>query len=589
MHAKALEAGADEVVFDLEDAVAAGSKAVAREQVARTLASPAWARRRVAVRVNRSGSAAQDEDLSMCGSLGLEGLTIVVPKVESPADLEAAARVAPVQALIETPQGLAAASAIASQDAVETLILGYADLAAALGRRGAEHDLDRWLVAQEALLAGARIGAAQAIDGPFFGLGDERGVSNAARAARELGFDGKWAIHPAQIEAINAAFSPSPRERRWAAAVRTAVEDAGLQGGAAATVDGAMVDEAMLRQAERVLALPCEAEPDTTAPPTHRVAAPYYDDLDRGDAFTAPGLTLTEGHAALHQSIVGDRLRLSLDATLYEAVSGTPGLLAHPMLVCDVAIGQSTAPSARVLGNLFYRGLGARPVPVGTTLRTTTRVVGRRDASRGRGIVALHVRTVDGSGEPILDFWRAPLLPSRSDGGGDDADDLTLVGKPVDATTLVPYGWRLDPLRAEPLGALFTDVRAGDTYGVEAAETVTAATELARLSLNLAHTHTDASAGAHGDRLVYGGHVIGIAAAHVTRALPDLATILAWESCDHLGPSFEGDRLRSRIEITDVHPLADGGLVHLRVRSAATSEAGPARDVLDWRLVALLP
>jgi acyl dehydratase len=189
----------------------------------------------------------------------------------------------------------------------------------------------------------------------------------------------------------------------------------------------------------------------------------------------------------------------------------------------------------------------------------------------------------------VLDFWRAPLLPSRSDSGGGDADDLAQVGRSVDAATLVPDGWRLGPLRAEPLGALFAELRAGDTYEVEAAETVTAATELARLSLNLAHTHTDGSVSAHGERLVYGGHVIGIAAAHVTRALPDLATILAWESCDHLGPSFEGDRLRTRIEITDLRPLADGGLVHLRVRSTAAGDAGPARDVLDWRLVALMP
>jgi citrate lyase beta subunit/acyl dehydratase len=589
MHARALVAGADEVVFDLEDAVAAGSKAAAREQVARTLAAPEWAGRRVAVRVNRSGSAEQQEDLSMCAGLGIEELTIVVPKVESQADVERAARVAPVQALIESPLGLAAASSIASVDAVETLILGYADLAAALGRRGAEDDLDRWLVAQEALLAGARIGRAQAIDGPFFGLRDERGVSSAARAARELGFDGKWAIHPAQVDPINVAFSPSAREWRWAAAVTAAVGEAALQGGAAATVDGAMVDEAMLRQAERVLALPYEGERETAAAPTHRVAAPYYDELARGDVFRAPGLTLTEGHAALHQSIVGDRLRLALDAVLYEAVTGTPGLLAHPMLVCDVAIGQSTAPSARVLGNLFYRGLGARPVPVGTTLMTTTEIVARRDASRGRGIVALHVRTVDGGGEPILDFWRAPLLPARSEPTEEAADDLAKIGEPVDAASLVPGGWRLDPLRDDPLGALFAELRVGDTHDVEAAETVTAATELARLSLNLAHAHTDGSVSAHGERLVYGGHVIGIAAAHVTRALPDLATILAWESCDHLGPTFEGERLRSRIEITGLRPLGDGGLVHLHVRSAAAGAAEPARDVLDWRLVALMP
>ena len=212
----------------------------------------------------------------------------------------------------------------------------------------------------------------------------------------------------------------------------------------------------------------------------------------------------------------------------------------------------------------------------------------RRDASRGRGIVVLHVRTVDGSGEPILDFWRAPLLPLAADGSG-DADDLALVGEPVDATTLVPHDWRLDPLRAEPLGALFADLRAGDTYEVEAAETVTAATELARLSLNLAHTHTDASVGAHGERLVYGGHVIGVAAAHLTRRCPIWRRSWRGSRATTWARSFEGDRLRSRIEITGLEPLADGGLAHLRVLTAATGDAGPPRDVLDWRLVALMP
>jgi acyl dehydratase len=349
-----------------------------------------------------------------------------------------------------------------------------------------------------------------------------------------------------------------------------------------------MVDEAMVRQARRLLALPFDAPPAPAAP-DHRVAAPYYDDLATGTIFRAPGVTLTDGHAALHQAIVGDRLRLSLDAALFEAVTGTPGLLAHPMLVCDVAIGQSTAPSARVLGNLFYRGLGARPVPVGTTLRTTTEVVARRDASRGRGIVALRVTTVDAAGEPVLDFWRAPLLPGAGGDGPGEADDLAALGRPVDAAALVPPAWDLGPLRAEPLGTLFMSLNEGDTYEVEAAETVTAATELARLSLNLAHTHTDAAAGAHGARLVYGGHVIGVAAAHVTRALPDLATILAWESCDHLAPTFEGDRLRTRIEIAGLEPLPDGGLVRLRVRTAAIADDDTERDVLDWRLIALMP
>jgi citrate lyase beta subunit/acyl dehydratase len=591
MHAKALDAGADEVVFDLEDAVALDAKAAARAVVAETLRRPEWSARPVAVRVNGAGSPQQAEDLALCSSLGLEQLSIVVPKVESTDDVSAAAEVAPVQAIVETPQGLAAAAHVAEHGRVIALILGYADLAAALGRRGAEDDVSRWLVAQETVLAAARIGGAAAVDGPSFALRDARAVAESARAARELGFDGKWAIHPAQIAPIQAEFASSAGERRWAQRVKAAVGAAGGGGGAAAALDGAMVDEAMVRRADRLLALPVAPEPPAPVPATRSVAAPFFDDLQRGATFTAPGVTLTEGHAALHQAIVGDRLRLALDADLYLAVSGTAGLLAHPMLVCDIAIGQSTAPSMRVLGNLFYRGLGARPVPVGTTLHTTTEVVAGRVASRGRGIVALRVRTLDGQGEPVLDFHRAPLLPASERAVTDGADDdLAGVGaEVVDVAGLIPAGWDLAPLRAEPLGSLFAELRAGDVVAVEAGETVTAATELARLSLNMAHTHTDAGASAHGRRLVYGGHVIGVAASHVTRVLPDLASILAWESCDHLGPTFEGERLHSRVAITTCEPLADGGLVHLRVRTTSTGDDEPARDVLDWRLVALMP
>jgi citrate lyase beta subunit/acyl dehydratase len=590
MHDKALASGADEVVFDLEDAVAPDGKAAARAQLADTLGAAAWRDRAVAVRVNAVDTPEHAEDLALCAALGLPGLTIVVPKAEAVDDIEAAAAIAPVQALIETPRGLAAAAAVAAHPRVVALILGYADLAAALGRRGAEGDEARWLVAQETVLVAARAGDAAAVDGPSFALRDAQAVAASARAARELGFDGKWAIHPAQLAPIQAAFAATADERRWARRVKDAVASAGSTGGAAAALDGTMVDEAMVRRADRLLALPERAPAPAEDAPERVVAAPYFDELAVGATFRAPAVTLTEGQAALHQAIVGDRLRLALDAELYASVAGRPGLLAHPMLVCDVAIGQSTAPSMRVLGNLFYRGLGARPVPLGTTLRTTTEVVARRVASKGRGIVALHVRTVDAAGAAVLDFHRAPLLPVRP--GAEAApgdDDLDAVGHGVDARALVPAGWDLAPLRAEPLGPLLTELRAGDVVAVEARETVTAATELARLSLNLAHTHTDASQGAHGRRLVYGGHVIGVAAAHVTRALPDLATILAWESCDHLGPTFEGDRLASRLELTSIDALDDGGLVHLRVRTTATGEDDVARDVLDWRLIGLMP
>ena len=99
-----------------------------------------------------------------------------------------------------------------------------------------------------------------------------------------------------------------------------------------------------------------------------KAAVPYWENLSVGDVYDDfPAMTLTEGHAALHQSIVGDRLRLALDATLSEKVAGRR--LAHPMLVCDVSIGQSTLPTQRVIGNLFYRRLMLRRLPaIGDTL-----------------------------------------------------------------------------------------------------------------------------------------------------------------------------------------------------------------------------
>jgi citrate lyase beta subunit/acyl dehydratase len=599
MHEKAAGVPADEVVFDLEDAVAPGAKQQAREAIAATLARPEWAQRTVAVRINAPGSSEFAADLELIGALRTTSrLTVVVPKVEAPDLLRGIAeRFDPrigVQALIETPAGIEAVGAIArSTRQLCALILGYADLATALGRRGAERRVDRWLYHQEAVLAAARAVGVQAIDGPFLRLGERLALARAARAARELGFDGKWAIHPEQVEPLNRAFGATEQELRWAGAVTEGLAAAAGSGDAAVRVDEAMVDEAMRAHASRLLALPRRAAevPRTLDGPA------YYEDLAVGEVFRAPGLTLMGAHAALHQAIVGDRLRLSLDAPLCEEVTGAPSALAHPMLVCDVAIGQSTQPSGRVIGNLFYRGLAARPVHLGATLRSTTTVVAKRRASssgrQARGMVLLHVTSADSEGQVVLDYYRCPLLPARRDDPDEAGDDIQAAADRAaerDVHDLIPGHWRLDGLRREPLGMLFDDLRPGRTWLLEAGETVSCAPELARLSLNLAMTHTDATAGAHGQRLVYGGHVIGIAASHLTKVLPDLATVLAWRSCDHLGPTFEGDLLRSEITLEELEPLPDGGLLLARILvSAQGEEDDDPRPVLDWRLSALMP
>src|SRR5918911_1014399 len=95
-----------------------------------------------------------------------------------------------------------------------------------------------------------------------------------------------------------------------------------------------------------------------------------------GSGRGSPGLTLTDGHAAVHQAILGDRLRLALDADLCGRVVGEEARLAHPALVCDVAIGQSTLVTQRVIANLFYRGLTFHRFPlIGDSLFTRTEVV----------------------------------------------------------------------------------------------------------------------------------------------------------------------------------------------------------------------
>lgn len=339
---------------------------------------------------------------------------------------------------------------------------------------------------------------------------------------------------------------------------------------------------------------------------THRAAAidvggPWYEDLEVGMRFdSAPGLTLTAGHAALHQAIAGDRLRLALDAHLCEAVISETGMLAHPALVCDVAIGQSTLATQRVIANLFYRGLVFHRAPViGDTLRTVTDVVALRDTSPrpGRpptGLAALHIRTVDQLGRPVLDFYRCAMLPMQDEAARPGhADDLEAISAELRADTIgeAVLGWDLAAYRRLVPGMHSEYVEPGMRCELDAGDTVSAAPELVRLSLNVAAAHTDPWAGGRGRRLVYGGHTIAVALAQATRVLPNLVTVVAWRSCRHLAPVFEGDVLRSVISIEGTGSLANGNgaLVDLRVETAADRVDGSGREpVLDWRLVGVM-
>lgn len=338
-----------------------------------------------------------------------------------------------------------------------------------------------------------------------------------------------------------------------------------------------------------------DPDPHPEPRPDRVVGGPFFDHLEHGRVFDrAPSVTLTDGLAATHQAILGDRLRLPLDHHLARRVAGGP--LSHPGMVADLAIGQSTLATHHVRANLFYRGLRFHRLPkLGDTLSTRTTVVGlKRNTPRpdrpATGLAALRITTTDQHGRTVLDFHRCAMLPLSPDAGphtADHSDDLSRIGTDQPARWASPPGWDIAEFRrsvpgaGEPLPAPGTVLRSSG-------DVVSSAPELARLTLNIAATHHDSRV-AGGLRLVYGGHTIGVALAQATRALPTMLTVLGWRSCDHTGPVREGDTLSSDLTVGRATPL-DGGGTALELRSLVRAHRGDGdHAVLDWSFTALMP
>lgn len=327
------------------------------------------------------------------------------------------------------------------------------------------------------------------------------------------------------------------------------------------------------------------------------IAGPSFEDFHPGLSFDAPAVTLTEGHAAAYQAMFGDRLRLPLDQ--HAARQALGGAAAHPLLAIHVAIGQSTWASQRVKANLFYRGLTLqRPILLGDTLHTVTTVVGLRqnrkqEGRNATGLVALEMRTRNQRGEDLLHCWRCPMIPCRDDnlasGHVDNLDGLGRGDPETEVRTLndaAGFWGRVDADQWQ--GRRAHDVDVGDRLRIEARDTVTSAPELVRMTLNMAMAHTDARLSYLGERLVYGGHVISIAHAQLTRALPNIIAMLGWESCDHTAPTVENDRVRSELSILDKRSNSAGTLLKLKVESfAARGHPETEGKVLDWVFWAL--
>ena len=334
------------------------------------------------------------------------------------------------------------------------------------------------------------------------------------------------------------------------------------------------------------------------------IGGPYFEDFEVGATMPeAPSVTVHYGHGILHQALFGDRLRLPLDNHLSKAVTGRDAPLANPALVCNIAIGQTTYATQRVKGNLFYRGLVLhRPVYFGDTLTTTTKVAALKQnrSKPGRpatGMVVLDMLTQNQDGDTVLHFWRAPMIACRDaeiDTGCDDSfDEFPDVINEQQIDAAVPNDWRLDVFKEKVSGAHFEDLDEGSEFRVEGRDTVTCAPELVRATLNMAYVHSDAIESVYSRRLVYGGHTISMAAAHVLRPLPNIVTFLGWRSCNHTGPVFEQDILRTEVKISGKRLVGEGGVVDLHVkvfaeRGPESPEPGWDIEVLDWHVIALM-
>ena len=331
------------------------------------------------------------------------------------------------------------------------------------------------------------------------------------------------------------------------------------------------------------------------------VGGPWFEDISVGDHFDdVPGVTLNDAHTTLYQAMFGDRQRLPLDHHLATQVTGRPGLI-NNSLVGNVAIGLSTIPSQRVLGNLFYRNLMfLAPVYVGDTLYATTEVLAVkqntiRPGRAASGVVVLQIEICNQNDDRVMSFARCPMIPCR------DPDADTGRNEPIDSTTkrlqiadvadVVP-AWDLAPLRSRTARA--SGLAAGTVFELESRDTVTLAPELVRLTLNMAMTHTDAHRSVYARRLVYGGHTISMAAAQLSRIFPSLVAIFGWHRCDHTGPVFEGDVLATTVLVSHCQSQPDGSVLvelHATVQATRADESpDPGTDVkvLDWELVALI-
>jgi citrate lyase subunit beta / citryl-CoA lyase len=247
---RALASGADAVIIDLEDAVAANDKPSARAALQQWLGGRRPDAPQVIVRINAAATPWHAGDLALCADAGVAA--VMWPKAERADALHAAARSRHglrVIALVETARGIANARHIAGTPGVARLAFGSLDLALDLGLRGHDED-DLAPHRAELVLASRLAGLPAPIDGVTPSIDDDKRLNADVQRARRLGFGAKLCIHPRQLPAVRRGLAPSEADLQWA---RRIVQAAGSAEGAAVVVDGTMVDTPVLLRARAIL------------------------------------------------------------------------------------------------------------------------------------------------------------------------------------------------------------------------------------------------------------------------------------------------------------------------------------------------
>ena len=249
----------DAIIFDLEDAVAAEEKVAARALLARVLAEADFGDRARIVRVNGLDTPWGRDDLAaFAGAIraGTRVDAILVPKVSSPADLDAVAALmpdVPLWAMMETAAGMLNAAAIAAHPRLGGMVMGTNDLAKELGSRFRPDRLPMQAGLGLCLLA-AKANGRIIIDGVYNAFKDDDGLRAECAQGRDMGFDGKTLIHPAQLAVANEAFAPSDTEIDLARRQIAAFEEAERAGQGVAVVDGKIVENLHVVTARQTLA-----------------------------------------------------------------------------------------------------------------------------------------------------------------------------------------------------------------------------------------------------------------------------------------------------------------------------------------------